>query len=335
MREARPEQRVGRVVRIATRRSPLALVQAELVAARLRAAHPGLEVTLLPMSTQGDRIVDAPLAKVGGKGLFTKELEVALREGRAELAVHSCKDIPVALPEDMRLAAVLEREDPHDALVLPAAAGSSVSARQQGLAALNSGARVGSSSLRRECQLRAARPDLEILVLRGNVNTRLAKLDAGEYDAIVLAAAGLIRLGLAARIGARLSPGESLPAVGQGTLALECRHDDATTAALLAPLHHAATWTRTRCERALNARLQGGCQVPIGGYAELDGASLTLRGLVGSPDGRDVLRAMRSGPAADPEALGIAVADELLAGGAARILAAAMAPAPPHGRAGG
>lgn len=310
-------------LRIATRRSPLALAQAELVAARLRTAHPGLAVELVPMSTQGDRILDAPLAKVGGKGLFTKELEVALREGRADLAVHSCKDVPVALPDDMQLVATLRREDPHDALVLPASAQGSVSARQQGLAALTSGARVGSSSLRRECQLRAARPDLEIAMLRGNVNTRLAKLDAGEYDAIVLAAAGLLRLGLAARIAARLSPDESLPAVGQGTLAIECRRDDDATASLLAPLHHAATWTRTLAERALNARLQGGCQVPIGGFAELDGGELLLRGLVGSPDGREVLRATRRGPVNDPEALGRAVADELLSNGAQRILRAA------------
>jgi hydroxymethylbilane synthase len=306
-------------LRIATRRSPLALVQAELVAARLRAAHPGLAVELVPMSTQGDRILDSPLAKVGGKGLFTKELEVAMREQRADLAVHSCKDLPVELPADMRLCAVLEREDPLDVLVLRGAA------QGRGLAALAQGARVGSSSLRRECQLRAARPDLAIAALRGNVNTRLAKLDAGDYDALVLAAAGLLRLGLESRIATRLSPDEALPAVGQGTLALECRADDAATAALLAPLHHAPTWTRTLAERALNARLQGGCQVPAGGYAELDGDSLLLRGLVGSPDGREVLRAERRGPAADPEALGRAVADALLDAGAGRILAAVQA----------
>ncbi len=272
--------------------------------------------------------LDAPLAKVGGKGLFTKELEIALRERRADLAVHSCKDVPVALPDDMELVATLKREDPHDVLVLPGSARSSVSARQQGLAALTSGARVGSSSLRRECQLRAARPDLEIATLRGNVNTRLAKLDAGEYGAIVLAAAGLLRLGLEARIGVRLTPDESLPAVGQGTLIIECRRDDAATAALLAPLHHAATWTRTLAERAVNARLAGGCQVPIGAFAELDGGALLLRGLVGSPDGREVIRATRRGPVNDPAALGLAVADELLAGGAARILAAVAASTP-------
>ena len=310
-------------IRIATRRSPLALVQAELVAARLRAAHPGLAVELVPLSTQGDRILDAPLAKVGGKGLFTKELEVALRERRADLAVHSCKDVPAALPDDMQLVAALEREDPHDALVLPASAQSSVSARQLGLAALTSGARVGSSSLRRECQLRAVRPDLEIAALRGNVNTRLAKLDAGEYDAIVLAVAGLLRLGLGARVTAQLTPDQSLPAVGQGTLVIECRRGDSATAALLAPLHHAATWTRTLAERALNERLAGGCQVPIGGFAELEGGVLLLRGLVGSPDGREILRAERRGAINDPEALGQAVADDLLSKGAARILRAA------------
>ena len=307
------------VLRIATRRSPLALVQAELVAARLRAAHPGLSVELVPMSTQGDRILDAPLAKVGGKGLFTKELEVAMREGRADLAVHSCKDLPVELPADMRLCAVLEREDPLDVLVLR------TPAKGHGLAALPQGARVGSSSLRRECQLRAARPDLAIAALRGNVNTRLAKLDAGDYDALVLAAAGLLRLGFESRIAVRLSPSEALPSVGQGTLALECRADDAATAARLAALHHAPTWTRTLAERALNARLQGGCQVPAGGYAELDGESLLLRGLVGSPDGRELLRAERRGPAADPEALGRAVGDALLDAGAGRILAAVYA----------
>jgi hydroxymethylbilane synthase len=220
----------------------------------------------------------------------------------------------------MRLCAVLEREDPLDVLVLRGAATGG-----RGLAALPQGARVGSSSLRRECQLRAARPDLVIIPLRGNVNTRLAKLDAGDYDALVLAAAGLLRLGLESRISTRLSPAEALPAVGQGTLALECRADDAQTALLLAPLHHAPTWTRTLAERALNVRLQGGCQVPAGGYAELDGDSMLLRGLVGSPDGREVLRAERRGPAADPEALGRAVADALLDAGAARILAAVHA----------
>ena len=303
-------------IRIATRRSPLALVQAELVAARLRAAHPGLAVELVPLSTQGDRILDAPLAKVGGKGLFTKELEVALRERRADLAVHSCKDVPAALPDDMQLVAALEREDPHDVLVTATSA-------SVGLCALPRGARVGSSSLRRECQLRAVRPDLEIAALRGNVNTRLAKLDAGEYDAIVLAVAGLLRLGLGARVTAQLTPDQSLPAVGQGTLVIECRRGDSATAALLAPLHHAATWTRTLAERALNERLAGGCQVPIGGFAELEGGVLLLRGLVGSPDGREILRAERRGAINDPEALGQAVADDLLSKGAARILRAA------------
>jgi hydroxymethylbilane synthase len=306
-------------LRIATRRSPLALVQAELVATLLRAVQPRVAVELVPLSTQGDRILDAPLAKVGGKGLFTKELEVALRDGRADLAVHSCKDVPAALPDDMQLCAMLEREDPLDALVLPAAAPRGGAT----LATLPRGARVGSSSLRRECQLRAARPDLEILTLRGNVNSRLAKLDAGEFDAILLAAAGLLRLGLGARISARLAPGESLPAVGQGTLALECRRDDAATQEILRALHHGPTGLRTAAERALNARLNGGCQVPIGGYAELDGDTLHLRGLVGSPDGRELLRAERRGPARQAEALGHAVADELLAKGAARILRAA------------
>jgi hydroxymethylbilane synthase len=298
-------------LRIATRRSALALWQAEHVAARLRGLHPELDIELVPMSTQGDRIQDAPLAKVGGKGLFTKELELALADGRADLAVHSLKDMPVELPPDMMLAALLEREDPRDAFVSNAHAS---------LAALPTEARVGSSSLRRECQLRAKFPRLDVRPLRGNVNTRLAKLDAGEYDAIILAAAGLVRLGLAERIRARLTPEESLPAIGQGTLAIETRHDDARIRALVAPLDHAPSRARALAERAINARLHGGCQVPIAGYAELDGETLHLRGLVGSPDGRRVVRAEARGPAGDPAALGTRVAELMLAQGAGEIL---------------
>jgi len=298
-------------IRIATRRSQLALRQAESVAARLEQAHPGLRVELVPMSTQGDRILDAPLAKIGGKGLFTKELELAMRERRADLAVHSCKDLPFDLPDDMSLAAVLERVDPRDAFV---------SSTHASLGALPDGARVGTSSLRRECQLRALRPDLMLLPLRGNVNTRLAKLDEGEYDAIVLATAGLERLGLGSRIRSHLNLEESLPAIAQGTLAIECRRDDARIAGLVAALHHPPTWSRTLAERAFTARLQGGCQVPIAGYAELDGTELWLRGLVGAPDGRRMVRGERRGNAREAREIGDALAVELLARGADAIL---------------
>ena len=304
-------------LRIATRRSALALWQAEHVADLLRAAHPGVAVELVPMSTQGDRILDAPLSKVGGKGLFTKELEVAMREGRADLAVHSCKDVPAELPADMVLAAFLEREDPRDAFV---------SNHHANLAALPVGARVGTASLRRECQLRSRRPDLVIQSLRGNVNTRLAKLDAGEHDAIILASAGLVRLGFGRRIRAQIAPDDSLPAVGQGTLALECRADDADAIARLAALAHAPTVVRTRCERAFNARLKGGCQVPIAGYAEIlpsdQGGGLRLRGLVGAVDGSRIVRGELRGPLMDPEALGVALAERLLGEGADALLAA-------------
>lgn len=304
-------------LRIATRRSALALWQAEHVADLLRAAHPGLVVELVPMSTQGDRILDAPLSKVGGKGLFTKELEVAMREGRADLAVHSCKDVPAEVPADMVLAAFLEREDPRDAFV---------SNHHASFAALPQGARVGTASLRRECQLRARRPDLVIQSLRGNVNTRLAKLDAGEHDAIILASAGLVRLGFGKRIRAQLSPDDSLPAVGQGTIAIECRADDADARAKIAALEHAQTAVRTRAERAFNARLRGGCQVPIAGYAELLpidlGGGLRLRGLVGAVDGSRIVGGEVRGPLAQAEALGVALAERLLADGADALLAA-------------
>jgi hydroxymethylbilane synthase len=304
-------------LRIATRRSALALWQAEHVADLLRAAHPGLTVELVPMSTQGDKFLDAPLSKVGGKGLFTKELEVAMRDGRADLAVHSCKDVPAELPADMVLAAYLEREDPRDAFVSNAHAS---------FAALPQGARVGTASLRRECQLRARRPDLAIQSLRGNVNTRLAKLDAGEHDAIILASAGLSRLGLGKRIRSQLAPDDSLPAVGQGTIAIECRADDADAQARLKALEHAPTAVRTRAERAFNARLRGGCQVPIAGYAELlpidQGGGLRLRGLVGAVDGSRIVRGELRGPLGQPEALGVALAERLLGDGADALLAA-------------
>ena len=298
-------------IRIATRKSPLALWQAHFVQSRLQQLYPQLRVELLPMSTKGDKILDSPLAKVGGKGLFVKELEQAILAGDADIAVHSMKDVPVEFPDGLGLSIICERDDPRDAFV---------SSRFSSMAELPAGSRVGTSSLRRQCQLRASRPDLQILDLRGNVNSRLAKLDAGEYDAILLAAAGLKRLGLQARITTLLPPEQSLPANGQGAVGIECCLDDDELLTLLAPLEHGTTRQRVLAERAMNRALQGGCQVPIGAYAELEGDQLWLRGLVGSPDGRQILRAERRGPACAPETLGQALAEQLLAQGAARLL---------------
>ena len=269
-------------LRIATRGSPLALWQAEHVAAKLESLHAGLKVELVTMKTSGDKILDTPLAKIGGKGLFVKELENGLLEGRADLAVHSLKDVPVDFPSGLELAIVMEREDPRDAFV---------SNRYSRLSEMPAGSRVGTSSLRRQTQVREQHPELQVEWLRGNVNTRLAKLDAGEYDAIILAVVGLQRLGMADRIAAALEPEECLPAIGQGVLGIEIRSDDDELRELLAPLAHAPTAVRVSAERALNATLNGGCQVPIAGYAELDGDSLYLRGLVGEPDGSKILRA--------------------------------------------
>lgn len=299
-------------LRIATRKSPLALWQAEHVAARLRALHPGLEVELLGMSTKGDRILDSPLAKVGGKGLFVKELELALLDGSADIAVHSMKDVPVEFPAGLALPVILAREDPRDAFV---------SNRYAHPDALPAGAVVGTSSLRRQCQLAARYPELVVASLRGNVNSRLGKLDAGEFDAIILAVAGLERLGLHARITCRLEPEVSLPAIGQGAIGIECRNDDARVHALIAGLDDPDTQLRLRAERALNTRLHGGCQVPIAGHALLEGGQLWLRGLVGEPDGSILVRGEMRGPAADAEQLGIALAEDLLARGARAILA--------------
>lgn len=298
-------------IRIATRQSPLALWQAHYVRDRLLACHPGLTVELVTMVTRGDIILDTPLAKVGGKGLFVKELETALLEGRADIAVHSMKDVPVAFPEGLGLVTICEREDPRDAFV---------SNRFHSLDELPAGSIVGTSSLRRQCQLRARRPDLTIIDLRGNVGTRLSKLDNGDYDAIILAAAGLKRLDLEERIRSYMAPEESLPAVGQGAVGIECRLDDSKTRALLAPLNHQETAVRVLAERAMNARLEGGCQVPIGSYAVLEGETLWLRALVGEPDGSIIIRGERRGCVSDAEQMGISLADELLAQGADGIL---------------
>ena len=298
-------------IRIATRKSPLALWQAEHVAAGLRAANPGLHVELVPMTTKGDQILDSPLSRIGGKGLFVKELEQGMLADVADIAVHSMKDVPAELPPGLHLAVILPREDPRDAFL---------SMRYAGVDALPEGARVGTASLRRQCQLKARRPDLEILTLRGNVGTRLGKLESGEYDAIILAAAGLKRLGLGDRITKTLSTQESLPAIGQGAIGIECRADDERINALLAPLNHAETSTRVSAERAFNARLGGSCQVPLAGHAELVEGQLSLRGLVGRPDGSRVVAAGRWGSPADAEAVGTALAEELLAAGADEIL---------------
>ncbi len=300
---------MNREVRIATRKSPLALWQAEHVAGRLRTAHPGLTVQLLPMVTEGDRITGS-LTNVGGKGLFIKELESAILEGRADIAVHSMKDMPADLPSGLVIGAALERADPRDAIV---------SASYASLAALRHGARVGTSSLRRQSQLRHARPDLEILALRGNVETRLRKLDAGDFDAIVLAVAGLERLGLGARIREKLGADQMLPAVGQGVIGIECR-DESEMRKLLQPLEHAATRTCLDAERAFSARLGGSCQSPIAAYAHLACDRLKLRGLVGSPDGAQVFADAIEGALTESTVLGTALAERVLAAGAEGLL---------------
>jgi len=306
---------VTQLVRIATRKSPLALWHGEYVKQQLQLFHPQLQVELLTMTTRGDILLDTPLAKVGGKGLFVKELEMALLEGRADIAVHSMKDVPMEFPQGLALSVICEREDPLDALV-------SNSASQ--IDQLPDGAVVGTSSLRRQCQLRARFPHIEIRDLRGNVNTRLAKLDNGEYQALILASAGLRRLGMARRIASQLSADLCLPAAGQGAVGIECRIDDQPIQELLKPLHHLNTANCVIAERAMNRRLQGGCQVPIGCFAELDSAAETLqvRGLVGSLDGKTLLTDDIQGPAASAEQLGQDLADKLLAQGAGEILAA-------------
>jgi hydroxymethylbilane synthase len=298
-------------LRIATRKSALALWQTEHVADRLRAAQPGLKVVIVPMSTRGDEVLDRSLAAVGGKGLFLKELELAMQAGDADCAVHSLKDVPMDLDGPFQLPAILPRANPYDAFV---------SNRFERFLDLPQGARVGTSSLRRHAQLRAARPDLQINDLRGNVNTRLAKLDAGQYDAIILACAGLERLGMVDRIAEQLSPELSLPAVAQGAIAVECVQADDAVASLLRLLDHRETRQRVETERAMNRRLHGSCQVPIAGFCEISGAQLELRAMVGDVDSGRLLHAKASGDAEDPQSLGERVADDLLRQGAGEML---------------
>jgi hydroxymethylbilane synthase len=300
-------------LRIATRRSRLALWQAEHVKARLAALHPGASVELLPLSTRGDELQEVTLARAGGKGLFIQELEKALADGRAELAVHSMKDVPAQMPQGFALAAITEREDPRDAFVSPGWAH---------LSELPAGSVVGTSSLRRQAQILERFPALEVRALRGNLDTRLAKLDRGEYAAIVLAAAGLKRLGLADRIRSLLSPEESLPAAGQAALGVECLASARELLAILAPLADAASSVCVRAERAVNQALGGDCTIPLGAHAEKAGETLRLRALVASSDGRRIVRAEAHGAAADPEDLGRRVAEELRRQGADAILAA-------------
>jgi len=301
-------------IRIATRKSALALWQAEHVAAALRRHHPGLGVELVKMVTQGDKILDVPLAKVGGKGLFVKELEQGILDGRADIAVHSLKDLPAEMPAGLHAPVTLPREDPRDAFV---------SGRFPRFEDLPHGARVGTSSLRRQTQLRASRPDLDIVDLRGNVDTRLRKLDDGDYDAIILAAAGLLRLGFVGRIRHTLDTELCLPAIGQGAIGIECREGDEDVYAMIAPLQDTATYTCTVAERAMNHRLGGGCQVPIAGYAEfMSHDTLRIRGRVGYPDGSQVISGERQGRPDQAAELGTGLAQELLSRGADRILQA-------------
>ena len=301
-----------KTIKIATRKSPLALWQAYFVRDELLAKHDDLEVELVKMVSKGDKILDVPLAKVGGKGLFVKELEEGLLAGDADIAVHSMKDVPVEFPQGLHLAVICEREGPRDAFV---------SNTFSQLDDLPRGSVVGTSSLRRQSQLLKYRPDLQIKFLRGNVNTRLKKLDDGEYDAIILAAAGLIRLEMKGRITSYLSTEQSLPAMGQGAVGIECRINDEQTHELISALAHDETTIRLTAERALNKRLEGGCQVPIGGFAELDGDNLSMRAFVGSPDGKELVEGTIAGLASDAEKMGIELADDLLSRGAKEILA--------------
>ncbi len=302
-----------KIIRIATRQSPLALWQAEHVAELLVRAFPGVRTQLVKMVTRGDKILDAPLAKVGGKGLFVKELEQGMLEGLADIAVHSMKDVPVDFPDGLHLASILTREDPTDAFV---------SNHYASLNELPANARIGTSSLRRECQLKEKFPDAQVMPLRGNVNTRLAKLDAGDYDAIILASAGLKRLGMANSITQSLDVSVSLPAIGQGAIGIECRIDDVEINDMLKALHDAETGLCVVAERAMNARLNGGCQVPIAGFALIQGEQLFMRGLVGNPDGSVIYRSERSGGLDQGAVIGRLIAEDLLAQGADKVLQA-------------
>lgn len=306
-----------KTITIATRKSPLALWQAEHVKSRLQAHYPGLEVKLLPITTRGDQLLDSPLSKIGGKGLFVKELEQLLLDGSADIAVHSMKDVPMFFPDGLCLGPILARENPYDAFV---------SNHYAALDDLPQGAVVGTSSLRRQAQLQHYRPDLVIKSLRGNVQTRLAKLDAGEFDAIVLAVSGLLRMQLDQRIRSILDDVVCLPACGQGALGIELRSGDAQLAELVSVLGDAETTLCVTAERAMNTRLEGGCQVPIAGFAELHGERLTLRALVGSVDGQVLLHARGEAMADQAVALGVEVAEQLLAQGAGELLAAIYAP---------
>lgn len=298
-------------LRIATRRSKLALWQAQFAADCLRRARPDLEIELVPLSTRGDEFQSAPLSQIGGKGLFIKELERAMLAGEADIAVHSMKDLPARLSPELVVPAVLARHDPRDAFI---------SADYDGPEAMPEGAVLGTSSLRRQCLMKAQHPGLTVRFLRGNVQTRLSKLDAGEYDAIILAASGMDRMDYQDRIRRRLTPEQSLPSVGQGTIGIECRADDGEIRELLESVNDPDTWTRTLAERAMNARLQGSCSVPIAGYAELDGDEIHIRALVGWPDGSQVICAEQRGPARDAEALGNAVGGDIIAQGGREIL---------------
>ena len=300
------------ILKIATRQSPLALWQANFVKNRLEDLYPQIKLKLISMVTKGDVILDTPLAKIGGKGLFVKELENALLEKCADIAVHSMKDVPMQFPKGLGLSVICKREDPRDAFV---------SNKYQSLDELPQGSIVGTSSLRRQCQLKQLRPDLDIRSLRGNVGTRLTKLDNGDYDAIILAAAGLIRLGMPNRITSFIETAQFLPAAGQGAVGIECRTDDAAVQALLAPLADPETTACVLAERAMNAHLQGGCQVPIGGYAVLENGHIYLRALVGALDGSKIIYAEGKNTLENAEILGVQIAEKLLAQGADRILA--------------
>ncbi len=302
---------MSNILKIATRKSPLALWQAEFVKAELEKYHPSLTVELVPMSTKGDKILDTPLAKIGGKGLFVKELEVAMLAGEADIAVHSMKDVPMEFPEGLGLEVICQREDPRDAFV---------SNTYHSLSDLPQGALVGTSSLRRQCQLKAKRPDLKIKDLRGNLGTRLGKLDDGQYDAIILATAGLVRLKMPERIAEKISSHTILPAGGQGAVGIECRTNDTRVKELLAPLNHLETAIRVKAERAVNNRLQGGCQVPIGAFATVESGLIKIEALVGALDGSEIIHKKISGSIDDAESLGVTIAEQLLAAGADKIL---------------